>query len=315
MRPILNRMVQYMRARLDASFAALSDATRRGVLEQLGRVDASITELAERFEAEATKAGARVFRTSDPEEARRYVLRLCRERGVRRIAKSKSMATDELHLNAYLEREGIAVAETDLGEWIVQLAKQRPSHMVMPAIHMSKEQVAELFSKEVKETLPPDISGLVAVARRELREKFLGAELGITGANVAVAETGTLVVVTNEGNARLVSTLPPVHVAVVGIEKLVERHKLKAPEGEPLRLEHESFVAAIEGKSPVVVTGEDGRDALGVAVQDPYIDFSEPGNNAGRTDNDADGIRTGVAFEVDVGAADMGARRGKREEQ
>ncbi len=187
------------------------------------RAARQLDALAVRFEAQATAAGARVFRTSDPEEVRRYVLRLCRERGVRRIAKSKSMATEELHLNAHLQKEGIRVAETDLGEWIVQLAGQRPSHMVMPAIHLSKEQVADLFSREVKETLSADIPKLVEVARRELREEFLGAELGITGANVAVAETGTLVVVTNEGNARLVSTLPPIHVVVVGVEKLVER--------------------------------------------------------------------------------------------
>jgi len=193
------------------------------------RAASRLAELADRFEAEATRAGAKVFRTSDPEEARQYVLRLCRERGVRRVAKSKSMATEELHLNAALEAEGISVSETDLGEWIVQLAKQRPSHMVMPAIHLSKEQVAGLFSKEVKATLAPDIPGLVEVARRELRGRFLGAELGITGANVAVAETGSLVVVTNEGNARLVSTLPPVHVAVVGVEKLVERLADVAP--------------------------------------------------------------------------------------
>ncbi len=184
-----------------------------------GRLEA----LAQQFEAQATQAGARVFRTSDPEEVRGYVLRLCKERGVRRVAKSKSMATEEIHLNAYLQKEGIRVAETDLGEWIVQLAGQRPSHMVMPAIHLSKEQVADLFSREVQEQLPADIPRLVEVARRELREEFLAAELGITGANIAVAETGTLVVVTNEGNARLVSTLPPIHVVVVGIEKLVER--------------------------------------------------------------------------------------------
>jgi iron-sulfur cluster protein len=187
------------------------------------RAAASLEALADRFAEEATRAGAKVFRTADPEEARQYVLRLCKERGVTRVAKSKSMATEEIHLNAALQDAGIEVAETDLGEWIVQLARQRPSHMVMPAIHLSKEQVADLFSKEVREELSPDIPRLVQVARRELREKFLGAQLGVTGANVAVAETGTLVTVTNEGNARLVSTLPPIHVAVVGVEKLVER--------------------------------------------------------------------------------------------
>jgi iron-sulfur cluster protein len=188
-----------------------------------GRAASRLAELADRFEAEATKAGAKVFRTSDPEAARRYILDLCKARDVRRVAKSKSMATEELHLNAYLEAQGVEVAETDLGEWIMQLRKERPSHMVMPAIHLSKEQVAADFSRATHEEIPADIPRLVQVARRELRQKFLGAQLGITGANIAVAETGTLVVMTNEGNGRLVSTLPPVQVAVVGIEKLVER--------------------------------------------------------------------------------------------
>ncbi len=188
-----------------------------------GRAASRLDALAAEFESQATRAGATVFRTSDPAAVRDYVLRLCRERGVRRVVKSKSMATEEIHLNAHLEEAGLRVRETDLGEWIVQLAGQRPSHMVMPAIHLSKEQVAEIFSKEVEARLEADIPRLVAVARRELREEFLRADLGITGANVAVAETGTLVVLTNEGNARLVSTLPRIHVAVVGIEKLVER--------------------------------------------------------------------------------------------
>jgi iron-sulfur cluster protein len=222
-----------------------------------GRAAAGLAELADRFEAEATKAGATVFRTADPEEARRYVLDLCRSRGVRRVAKSKSMATEELHLNAYLEAQGIEVAETDLGEWIVQLAKERPSHMVMPAIHLSKEQVAALFSKATQEELPPDIATLVQVARRELRQKFLGAELGITGANVAVAETGTLVVLTNEGNARLVSTLPPIHLAVVGLEKLVERFAdvepiLKALPRSATGQLLTSYVSMFTGPSPGV---------------------------------------------------------------
>jgi L-lactate dehydrogenase complex protein LldF len=131
------------------------------------------------------------------------------------------MASEEIHLNACLEEAGIEVSETDLGEWIVQLAGERPSHMVMPAIHMTKEQVSDLFSKEVNERLANDIPLLVETARRQLRERFLNAEMGITGANMAVAETGSLVIITNEGNARLVTTLPKIHVAIVGIEKLV----------------------------------------------------------------------------------------------
>ncbi len=213
----------YVASRARAYEGVSFEALRDRLVALKGRAAGRLEELACTFEAEATRAGAKVFRTSDPAAVRDYVVRLCRERGVRRVVKSKSMATEEIHLNARLEEEGLRVKETDLGEWIVQLAGQRPSHMVMPAIHLSKEQVADVFSQEVKERLAPDIPGLVAVARRELRDEFLRADLGITGANVAVAETGTLVILTNEGNARLVSTLPRIHVAVVGIEKLVER--------------------------------------------------------------------------------------------
>jgi L-lactate dehydrogenase complex protein LldF len=133
------------------------------------------------------------------------------------------MASEEIHLNQHLEAAGIEVSETDLGEWIVQLAGERPSHMVMPAIHLTKEQVAEIFSKEVNERLAADIPALVKLARNELRGKFLQAGMGISGANIAVAETGSIVIITNEGNARLVTTLPQTHVAIVGVEKLVAK--------------------------------------------------------------------------------------------
>jgi iron-sulfur cluster protein len=199
------------------------EALRDRLVALRTRAAADLDGLAEKFAAEARKAGATVVRFDDPAKVKEYISTLCRERGVKRIVKSKSMATEEMHLNNHLEAQGIAVNETDLGEWIIQLAHQRPSHMVMPAIHLTKEQVADLFSKETQEHQPPDIPALVAVARRNLREKFLAADLGITGANMAVAETGTLITVTNEGNARLVSTLPRIHVAVVGIEKLVEK--------------------------------------------------------------------------------------------
>jgi len=178
-------------------------------------------ELAEQFKQNAEARGAKVFRTSDPAQVKQYILDLAREKGVRRVVKSKSMASEEIHLNKALEGAGIEVDETDLGEWIIQLAHQTPSHMVMPAIHMTKEEVATVFSQEVEEGQMPDIPKLVKFARAKLRPKFLGADMGISGANIAVAETGSLVIVTNEGNARLVSTLPKIHVAIVGIEKLV----------------------------------------------------------------------------------------------
>lgn len=250
----------YLTSRAKAYEGIDFEALRDELVGLKGRAAGHLDELAEQFEENATRAGAKVFRTSDPAEVKSYLARLCRENGVKRIAKSKSMATEEMHLNAFLQEQGVEVAETDLGEWIIQLAGQRPSHMVMPAIHLSKEQVAGIFSQEVKEELAADIPNLVAVARRELRQKFLAADMGITGANVAVAETGTLVVVTNEGNARLVSTLPRIQVAVVGVEKLVERFSdvgpiLRAlPRSATAQL-LTSYVSMFTGPSP----GADGQ--------------------------------------------------------
>jgi L-lactate dehydrogenase complex protein LldF len=191
------------------------------IAERKGYAVEHLDELVAEFTRNAEARGTTVVRVTSPEQARAYLLDLCRSRGVTSLVKSKSMATEEIHLNTFLEGEGIRCRETDLGEWIIQLAGQRPSHMVLPAIHLTKEQVSDIFSKEVEERLSTDIPRLVAVAREQLREAFLTADLGITGANVAVAETGTLALVTNEGNARLVSTLPRIHVAIVGLEKLV----------------------------------------------------------------------------------------------
>lgn len=199
------------------------EAVRTRIAEVKGGAASRLDELAEQFKRNAEARGAKVFRASNAEQVKDYILRLAKLNGVEAIVKSKSMASEEIHLNQHLEAQGIQVSETDLGEWIIQLAGQRPSHMVMPAIHLTREEVAEIFSKEVNERLSSDIPRLVKIARRELREKFLKAGMGISGANIAVAETGTLVIVTNEGNARLVTTLPKIHVAIVGLEKLVPR--------------------------------------------------------------------------------------------
>ena len=186
-------------------------------------------ELADMFQRNAEARGTKVFRTSDPHAVNQYILKLAMDRGVTSIVKSKSMASEEIHLNAHLEAAGIEVSETDLGEWIIQLAGQRPSHMVMPAIHMTKEEVDDTYSDKDEDGQQPDIPQLVKFARNKLRPKFLAAEMGITGANIAVAETGSIVIITNEGNARLVTTLPKIHVAIVGLEKLIERFKDIAP--------------------------------------------------------------------------------------
>lgn len=181
-----------------------------------------LDKLAEEFTRVAEARGTKVFRTSDPQAVKDYILRLALESNVKSIVKSKSMASEEIHLNEHLKKAGIEVRETDLGEWIIQLAGQRPSHMVMPAIHMTKEEVAEVFNKKVEDGQEADIPKLVKFAREKLRPKFLKADMGITGANIAVAETGSIVIITNEGNARLVTTLPRIHVAIVGLEKLIE---------------------------------------------------------------------------------------------
>jgi len=228
----------------------------RGRIAELKSYAAShLEELSDLFQKNAEARGIKVLRTNDPAQVREYILKVAQENGVKSIVKSKSMATEEIHLNPFLEKAGIEVGETDLGEWIIQLAGQTPSHMVMPAIHMTKEEVADLFSKEVDERLAADIPRLVKVARNELRPKFLAADMGISGGNIAVAETGSIALVTNEGNARLVTSLPKIHIALVGIEKLVAKFSdiapiLKAlPRSATAQL-LTSYVSIISGPTP-----------------------------------------------------------------
>lgn len=199
------------------------EALRRNIADRKACAASDIDRLTATFKAQAEALGARVYPADSPDKVKQYILKVARDNNVKTVVKSKSMASEEIHLNDFLMENGISVRETDLGEWIVQLAGQRPSHMVMPAIHMTREEVAELFSTEVRERLSTDIPRLVEVARHELRARFLEADMGITGANLAVAETGSIVLVTNEGNARMVTTLPRIHIALVGIEKFVEK--------------------------------------------------------------------------------------------
>ncbi len=189
-------------------------AIKEGTLQQLDR---HLERLADNIE----RLGGHVHWAATGDEAREIVLRLCRDKGVRMAVKSKSMATEEIELNDALEAAGVKPVETDLGEYIIQLAHEKPSHIIAPAIHKTKGQVAELFSKELGGHFEADPEVLTAVARKELRQKFLDADMGITGANFAVAETGTIVLVTNEGNGRMVTSLPRIHVAVMGMEKVI----------------------------------------------------------------------------------------------
>jgi iron-sulfur cluster protein len=182
----------------------------------------NLEELFETFKTHAEAAGAQVHVARTARQANEIIAAIGRENGVHKIVKGKSMTAEETFLNEHLETEGFQVTETDLGEWIIQLRGEGPSHMVMPAIHLSRREVAELFSTVTGEPQDPDdIDGMVKVARRELRQAFLEADMGVSGANFAIAESGTLGIVTNEGNGRLVTTLPRVHVALVGFDKLV----------------------------------------------------------------------------------------------
>lgn len=180
-----------------------------------------LPELARQFVEAAKKVGAIVFEAKTAEEACAYIAKLAKEKGVQLIIKAKSMVSEEIELNHYLEQHGIPALEADAGEWIIQQAGERPSHSVIPAIHLSKEEVAKIFTKALGRPIPPDIPFMVSALREELRRKFIEAGMGLSGANIAIAETGTLVIVTNEGNGRLVTTLPPIHVALLGYEKIV----------------------------------------------------------------------------------------------
>ncbi|MDN5344520.1 MAG: hypothetical protein PWQ18_631 [Clostridia bacterium] len=231
-------------------------------------------ELAAQFTQAVEARGGRVFRAPDAATAREYIYQVAKEHGVTDIVKSKSFASEEIHLNEYLQERGLNPHETDLAEWILQLMPgERPSHMVMPAIHLPKEEVARVFSRYLGEPVEPDIKNMVRIARRELRKKFLTAGMGISGANIAVAETGTIVICTNEGNARLTTTVPPVHVAIVGYEKLVPRLKDIVPILEALPRSGTaqpitSYVTMITGPVPAWQGDGEGIKELHVVLLD-----------------------------------------------
>ena len=175
------------------------------------------------FVAQATARGAQVHFAPDADAAVRLITALAVQRELRLAVKGKSMTSEEIHLNAALERAGLRVVETDLGEFIVQLDRDRPSHIITPIIHKDRRQVAEALVRELGCRYTEDPTELSLIARRYLRDIFRRCDLGITGVNFAVAETGTLVLCTNEGNGRMCVSRPRVHVALLGIEKIIPR--------------------------------------------------------------------------------------------
>lgn len=214
--------VRFKTAR-DLAFAQLEDPES---LRQRGRAIkekaiANLPLLLETLERKVKEAGGIVHWARTSKEARAIVCQLAREKGVRTVVKGKSMVTEEISLNEALQSEGIEVWETDLGEFIIQLAGEPPSHIIGPAVHKSKEQISELFAQKlgVAEAQAPE--ELTKIAREKLREKFLGADMGVTGANAAVAETGSILLLENEGNIRMSVTVPRILVTVMGIEKVI----------------------------------------------------------------------------------------------
>lgn len=227
--PKMPAAVQRATTRFLGNRGAVVDALGQDVWQQLRQaghdlrlhaithLDHYLTQVEERV----TQAGGHVHWARDAEEARRILLQIARQHQVRLAVKAKSMVTEEIDLNHGMEAAGIRVLETDLGEYIVQLMGIGPAHIVVPAFHLSKEEIADLFREKLGVDAPAEARELTQIAHRKLREEFLSADMGISGGNFLVAETGTLVIVTNEGNGRMCTTVPPVHVAVVGIDKVV----------------------------------------------------------------------------------------------
>jgi L-lactate dehydrogenase complex protein LldF len=233
----------------------------------INNLDYYLNILAENIE----KRGGKVFFAKTADEASKYVTDLAHSKKVKTVVKSKSMISEEIHLNKALEKLGVDVVETDLGEYIIQLAGETPSHIIVPAIHKNRKQIAALLSRVAGKELPDDPHGLYQFARKVLREKFLQADLGISGCNFAVAETGSLLLVTNEGNGRFTTTFPKTHVVMMGMERIVPRWKdvdtlvtllPRAATGQKIT----TYLTAISG--PRKVDDIDGPDELHFVIVD-----------------------------------------------
>ena len=238
-----------------------------------------LPELIQRFKTEAQKAGSHVYEAATPSDALLAIEKILEEKKAKNIVKSKSMVSEEIGLNRFLEKKQYRVVETDLGEWIIQLAGERPSHITAPALHKTKEEIAKLLSEHLHLEVPADQKEIVKLARTQLRKEFIQADVGISGANLAVAESGSLVIVSNEGNARLVTSLPPVHIAVVTAEKFVDTLEqamslVKALVIASSGLKLTAYVSFITGTSRTtdiekqLVTGVHGPEELHIIILD-----------------------------------------------
>jgi L-lactate dehydrogenase complex protein LldF len=211
-----------IRVRMEA-FTSLQNPEdlRRQAHQVRADVIAHLDEYVERFADQARQNGMIVHHATNAEEALKVILEICVRHQAKLVAKSKTMLGEEIELNHALEKAGLQVVETDLGEYIVQLRGERPAHIITPAVHLSRAEVGQTFHEKLGEPLTDDIPTMTAAARRVLRNVFLRADIGISGVNFGVVETGTVCLLTNEGNGRMVTSVPPVHIALMGIERLV----------------------------------------------------------------------------------------------
>jgi L-lactate dehydrogenase complex protein LldF len=225
----------------------------------------------ENFESRATESGCKIYWAETARQAVDYVVNVCRQKGASMVVKAKSMTTEEMELNPALQSADIHPVETDLGEFIIQLAGETPSHITAPALHKSRAQIGKLFAEKLGLGFSEDPKELTRAARAVLREKFMNATVGITGVNFAVAETGSLVLITNEGNGRLCTSLPKTHIAIMGIEKIIPRFddlkvffKLLARSSTGQKLT--SYVTILNGPRRAQET--DGPEELHVVILD-----------------------------------------------
>ena len=270
-----DKALWFVRSKRDKQAASIPEwEYLRGLASQIKtHTIANLPRYLREFEENATEAGAKVHWARDGQHHNEIVLEILRRHGVQRIVKSKSMLTEECGLNHFLEDNDVDVVDTDLGERIVQLRQETPSHIVLPAIHIKKEEVGETFHEHLgTDEGASDPKYLTEAARGHLRDKFLSGEIGITGVNFAIAETGGIVICTNEGNADLGTSLPKVHIACMGIEKLLPRQKdlgvytrllARSATGQPITTYTSHFRGPRDDQSELhIVLVDNGRSKL-----------------------------------------------------
>ena len=257
------------------------EAFRKEVREVKVRCTAKLDDLVDRFAERVKARGAEVFLAEDGAAAIGYILKLAAEKNAKTVAKSKSLTSEEIEVNHPMEDAGMEVIETDLGELIIQKVREKPFHLVFPAVHKTAVEVAEIFEKETGEGVPQNVDAIMKVVRQYLRPIFLDADIGMTGANVGVAESGAILIETNEGNARLVSSIPDVHICIMGREKVVET----ADDAILMMLAHP--VSAVGQHTTTYVTWMGGRSPLGADGKTPresHIIILDNGRSAMKED-------------------------------